>query len=74
MFVYSAHEINIAYTLLALDAYKIHSIPNYGSYVLFEVHRINGVWGLKVWFAQKFFTDENLSSLKDYKLFTYTID
>ena len=50
MFVYSAHEMNVATILLSLDAYKINAVPNYGSYVLFEVHRINRVWGLKVRF------------------------
>ena len=48
IFLYSAHEGNIATLLLSLDAYKITDIPPYGSYVLIELHTINGVNGIKV--------------------------
>lgn len=50
VFVYSGHEINVASVLLSLDAYKLSSIPNYGSNVLLEVHKVKGIYGLKLFF------------------------
>lgn len=48
MFIYSGHETNIAGLLICLEAYKKLDIPPYGSYLLFEVHNIDGVHGIKV--------------------------
>lgn len=50
MFIYSAHETNVAAILLTLEAFKIVDIPPYGSYVLFEVHEIDGVYGIKLFY------------------------
>ncbi|XP_066254927.1 venom acid phosphatase Acph-1-like [Euwallacea similis] len=50
VFFYSGHELNIAATLLALDAYKVTDIPPYGSHVIFEVHEISDVWGIKLFY------------------------
>ncbi|XP_050300075.1 venom acid phosphatase Acph-1-like [Anthonomus grandis grandis] len=49
MFIYSAHEINIATTLLTLGVYE-DKIPAYGSHVLLELHQIRGVYGFKVFY------------------------
>lgn len=57
LFVYSAHETNVATILLALEAFKIADIPPYGSYVLFEVHQVDGIYGLKL-FYENYSTSE----------------
>lgn len=48
LFIYSAHEMNVASFLLSLDAYKITDVPPYGGHVLVELHEIDSVWGFKV--------------------------
>lgn len=50
MFIYSAHEMNIATTLLSLEALKLSHVPPYGAYILFEVHNIDGVYGIKLFY------------------------
>lgn len=50
MLIYSAHEMNIATALISLNALKINHIPEYGSYLLFEVHKIDGVYGIKLFY------------------------
>lgn len=47
MFLLSGHEINCAYMLRLLGVFKPH-IPPYGAQVIFELHKINGVYGYKV--------------------------
>lgn len=47
MFLYSAHETNIALLLVTLDIFD-DQIPAFGSYVLIEVHRVDGIYGFKV--------------------------
>lgn len=47
MFLYSAHETNIALLLVTLDIFD-DQIPTFGSYVIIEVHRVDGVYGFKV--------------------------
>ncbi|XP_030767717.1 venom acid phosphatase Acph-1-like [Sitophilus oryzae] len=49
MFIYSAHEMNVANMLLTLGV-EIHMAPPYGSYVLFELHLIDGVYGIKLFY------------------------
>ncbi|XP_066150276.1 venom acid phosphatase Acph-1-like [Euwallacea fornicatus] len=49
MFLYSAHEKNIATLLVTLDMFD-DMIPTFGSYVLMEVHRIDGVHGFKFYY------------------------
>ncbi|KAF7266410.1 hypothetical protein GWI33_020241 [Rhynchophorus ferrugineus] len=50
MFFYSGHETNIATLLLTLEAYDLTDIPPYGGYVLLELHEIDGVNGLKLFY------------------------
>lgn len=47
IYLYSAHESNVAHFLITLDLFKPH-IPNYGAYVILEVHKIDEVYGVKV--------------------------
>ncbi|KAJ8951023.1 hypothetical protein NQ318_006408 [Aromia moschata] len=55
LFLYSAHESNIANFLSTLDIFEPH-IPPYGCYILIEVHLIQGVYGLKI-FYQDYIAD-----------------
>lgn len=48
IYLYSAHENNIAELLNVLEIFKPLHIPNYGAYVIFEVHKIGGKYGIKV--------------------------
>ncbi|XP_030762830.1 uncharacterized protein LOC115887505 [Sitophilus oryzae] len=56
MFIYSAHEMNVAHMLLTLGV-EIHMAPPYGSYVLFELHLIDGVYGIKLFY--QFYEDDD---------------
>lgn len=47
IFLYSAHESNIAHLLRFLDIFQPH-IPPYGSYIAIEIHNIEGTRTLKV--------------------------
>lgn len=47
--LYSAHENNVAQLLIALDVFESH-IPNYGAYVMLELHKINNVYGFKIFY------------------------
>lgn len=49
MFLYSAHETNIALLLVTLDIFD-DQIPAFGSYVLIEVHRVDGIYGFKFFY------------------------
>ncbi|XP_060531198.1 venom acid phosphatase Acph-1-like [Cylas formicarius] len=49
IYLYSAHENNVAQLLMLLDVFTPH-IPNYGAYVIMEVHKINGVFGFKIFY------------------------
>ncbi|KAF7266415.1 venom acid phosphatase Acph-1-like [Rhynchophorus ferrugineus] len=51
MFLYSAHENNVATLLLSLEAYKLTDVPPYGAHVLVELHRINGVYGFQLFYG-----------------------
>ncbi|KAL1492963.1 hypothetical protein ABEB36_011119 [Hypothenemus hampei] len=50
LFLYSGHEMNVATLLLTLGAYHVTDIPAYGSHVIVEVHKIDGIWGIKLFF------------------------
>ncbi|XP_066253150.1 venom acid phosphatase Acph-1-like [Euwallacea similis] len=50
MFVYSAHDVNVGSMVLSLNAYKMSRPPSYGSMVIFEVHEIDGVYGLELYY------------------------
>ncbi|KAF5302428.1 hypothetical protein FQR65_LT08517 [Abscondita terminalis] len=47
IYIYSAHENNIAYQLMFVDAFYPH-VPPYGSYLVVEIHKINDVYGVKM--------------------------
>lgn len=47
IFLYSAHEWNIGTMMRALNVFYRH-IPPFGAALFFEVHNVNGVYGLKV--------------------------
>lgn len=50
--LYSGHENNVVYLLRILDGYRPH-VPPFGSYIVFEVHNINGVHAIKVCFSSE---------------------
>lgn len=47
IYLYSAHENNLAVQLLLLDVFYPH-VPPFGSYIIYELHKINGIYGFKV--------------------------
>jgi prostatic aicd phosphatase len=49
MFLYSAHESNVAKFLRTLDVYD-DNVPAYGAHVLVELHLIRGVYGFQVYY------------------------
>ncbi|KAJ8931199.1 hypothetical protein NQ314_015922, partial [Rhamnusium bicolor] len=49
IFLYSCHESNIANFLTTLDVFE-PQIPPYGCYILVEVHKIEGVYGIKIYY------------------------
>lgn len=48
MFLYSAHESNLAHFLLVLSIFDLPHVPNYGAYIILEVHKIRDSYGIKV--------------------------
>lgn len=46
--LFSGHEYNIGYLLRALKAFDPPQWPNYGSFIIFELHNINSTFGYKV--------------------------
>lgn len=48
MFIYGGHDFNIEILLLLLDNMDRVSMPPFGSYLIFELHKINGTYGFKV--------------------------
>ncbi|XP_050293777.1 venom acid phosphatase Acph-1-like [Anthonomus grandis grandis] len=51
MFIYSVHEMNIATMLLTLGTQThLSEIPPCGSYLLMEVHKIDGIYGIKIFY------------------------
>lgn len=57
LFLYSAHENNIGQLLATLDLFEYPHIPTYGSYVLFEAHLINSIYGFKIYYQNYNGTD-----------------
>lgn len=47
IYLYSGHDVNIGHLLNTLEVYKPH-IPPYNAYFIFELHDIEGVYGVKV--------------------------
>ncbi|GLV41158.1 uncharacterized protein CBL_04682 [Carabus blaptoides fortunei] len=54
LYLYSAHELNVASTLLALNTYYPH-VPGYGSYILVELHKINNQYGVQLFYSENSF-------------------
>lgn len=54
IFLYSAHEYNLANMLHFLDIYNEAHVPAYGAYLLFEVHKVGTSYGFKVSIRRKF--------------------
>lgn len=52
IFLYSGHELNVATMLTSLDMFNLVDPPPYGSYLLFEVHIINGIHGIKMFYQE----------------------
>ncbi|XP_050310098.1 venom acid phosphatase Acph-1-like [Anthonomus grandis grandis] len=50
MFIYSAHENNVAALLLSLDVYQLVDVPPYGAVVMAELHEIDGIYGIKLFY------------------------
>nr|CAI5844099.1 unnamed protein product [Callosobruchus analis] len=50
LFLYSAHENNLAELLIALGVFEYPHVPTYGSFILLEVHNITGVHGMKIFY------------------------
>ena len=48
LFLYAAHEMTLATILLSMEALKLSTIPTYASYIVFEVHEIDEIHGIKV--------------------------
>jgi prostatic aicd phosphatase len=47
VFLYSAHEFNVATMLRTLNVFYRH-VPPFGATIFFEIHNIEGQYGLKV--------------------------
>lgn len=47
LYIYSGHDMNIASILSWLDVYEPH-LPNYGAYIVFEIHIIHNIPYIKV--------------------------
>ncbi|XP_076251275.1 venom acid phosphatase Acph-1-like [Rhynchophorus ferrugineus] len=56
MFVYSAHERNLAHMLITLGIFD-EKVPPFGSYILYELRYIDGVYGFKIYY-QNWTTNE----------------
>ncbi|CAG9859736.1 unnamed protein product [Phyllotreta striolata] len=50
LYLYSAHESNLAYLLIALGVFEKHRVPPYGAHVVLELHLVDGVYGVKVFY------------------------
>ncbi|RZC35945.1 venom acid phosphatase Acph-1, partial [Asbolus verrucosus] len=49
LFLYSAHDYNVGSVLHTLNVFERH-VPPYGATVFFEIHNIEGVYGLKLYY------------------------
>ncbi|XP_030756857.1 venom acid phosphatase Acph-1-like isoform X2 [Sitophilus oryzae] len=50
VFLYSAHDLNVGTFLLSLELYKLVETPPYGSHVLIELHKVRGVYGIRLFY------------------------
>ncbi|CAH1957980.1 unnamed protein product [Acanthoscelides obtectus] len=63
IYLYSAHESNIARLLLFLDIFQPLHVPNYGSYIIFEIHKKDDEYGVKVFYQDYLSESLNLVRL-----------
>ncbi|CAG9772856.1 unnamed protein product [Ceutorhynchus assimilis] len=63
MHIYSGHETNIAALLLSLDMLKVVELPPYASYLAVEIHRIDEIYGVKI-FYQDYSSEDPRGPLK----------
>jgi len=65
IFIYSGHEINVAMTLITLNAgVHLTDSPPFGSHLLFEIHEINGVNGIKLFYQDYTTTEPQLLTIR----------
>ncbi|RZC33739.1 venom acid phosphatase Acph-1-like, partial [Asbolus verrucosus] len=50
IYLYSAHENNVAELLILLRLFDKPHIPTYGSYITFEIHRFGDFYGVKIYY------------------------
>ncbi|CAH1159469.1 unnamed protein product [Phaedon cochleariae] len=62
LYLYSAHENNLAEMLILLGVFDAH-IPTYGSYLIFEVHKVNEEYGFKIYYQNYLSKDIQLLRL-----------
>ncbi|ERL91264.1 venom acid phosphatase Acph-1-like [Dendroctonus ponderosae] len=65
MHLYSAHENNIAELLISLGVFEHPHVPNYGAWVSLEVHFINNIYGIKVFYENHEGEEPQLLSIPD---------
>ncbi|KAL1488488.1 hypothetical protein ABEB36_014955 [Hypothenemus hampei] len=50
IFLYSGHEVNAATVITSLNLYNLVDFPTYASYLIFEVHNIDGIYGIMIYY------------------------
>ncbi|KAK4880923.1 hypothetical protein RN001_004242 [Aquatica leii] len=61
IFIYSGHDLNLIFLQTLLGVYTSHR-PSYGACLMIEVHQINKVYGIKIYYDTK--TKGNPEALK----------
>nr|CAH7725656.1 unnamed protein product [Callosobruchus chinensis] len=61
--LYSAHESNVAKLLLFLGIFEPPHVPNYGSYIIIEIHEKDEEYGVKVFYQDYLSESVNLVRL-----------
>ncbi|XP_066157246.1 venom acid phosphatase Acph-1-like [Euwallacea fornicatus] len=69
IFLYSGHEVNVATILTALQLYKLTDPPPYASYLSFEIHKLNGVYGVMMYYEDYTGKQPHLLTLPGCKTF-----
>ncbi|CAG9767945.1 unnamed protein product [Ceutorhynchus assimilis] len=69
IFLYSGHEVNVATIITSLELISLVDIPTYASYVIFELHKISGVHGFKIFYENYKNNEPNLLTLPGCKQF-----
>lgn len=52
LYLLSGHEVNCGFMLRLLDTFYPH-VPPYGAHILFELHKVDDMFGYKVYFTKK---------------------